>query len=305
MDIGRRNAFKTLAGATLAAATAPRALARSGEIESRIARLNGCDIHYRVAGSGPTVVLLHGWPQTSFAWLGVMHRLADRYRLIAPDIRGTGLSEKTVSGYDKRTIAEDVRQLIQLEADGRAHLVGHDMGGKAALVLALLAPESVSRLVLVDCSVPGTENMDPSRGGLWHYGFHMAPEIPELLTKGRERDYIAAQIKSWCHRKDAVTDEAISEYASHYAKPGGMTAGFNLYRALKTDAALVASLSDRRLVMPVMTIGGRHSVGDKLAQQVAPRCDRHVGVVIEDSGHFVAEEAESTFCDHIVRFLSA
>ncbi|MCP3471704.1 hypothetical protein NLM33_15370 [Bradyrhizobium sp. CCGUVB1N3] len=99
MDIGRRNAFKTLVGATLAAATAPQALARSVEIESRIARLNGCDIHYRVAGSGPTVMLLHGWPQTSFAWLGVMHRLADLYRLIAPDIRGTGLSEKTVSRF--------------------------------------------------------------------------------------------------------------------------------------------------------------------------------------------------------------
>lgn len=304
MDIGRRIALKTLAGAALAVpATGARASAR--DIESRIARLNGCDIHYRVMGSGPSVVLLHGWPQTSFAWREVMRRLADRYRLIAPDLRGTGLSEKTASGYDKRSIAEDVRQLIDREADGSAHLVGHDMGGKAAFVLALLSPQSVSKLVLVDCLVPGTENMDVSRGGAWHYGFHMAPDIPELLTKGREREYIAAQIEAWSHKKGAVTGKAIAEYASHYAKPGGMTAGFNYYRALKADAALVTPLSDRRLAMPVMTIAGRHGAGDKLADAVAPRCDNHVGVVIEDSGHFVAEEAESAFCDSLTRFLAA
>ncbi|MCJ2029553.1 alpha/beta hydrolase [Methylobacterium sp. J-043] len=305
MDIGRRNALKNLAGAALAATAAPQARARLGPIESRVARLNGCDIHYRIMGNGPPVVLLHGWPQTSFAWRGVMHRLADRYRLIAPDLRGTGLSGKTESGYDKRTIAEDVRQLIVQEANGRAHLVGHDMGGKAALVQALLSPGSIAKLVLVDCSVPGTENMDTWRGGLWHYGFHMAPDLPEILTKGREHEYIAAQIKAWSHRKDAVTEEAISEFASHYAKPGAMTAGFNFYRALRADAALMASLRDRRLMMPVMTIGGRQSIGGKLADAVAPRCDRHVGVVIEDCGHFVAEEAESAFCEHLDRFLSA
>lgn len=305
MNIERRTVLKSLAGAALAASAASQARARSVEIESRTARLNGCDIHYRVAGSGPPILLLHGWPQTSFAWLGVMHRLADRYRLIAPDLRGTGLSEKTVSGYDKRTIAEDIRHLITREADGQAHLVGHDMGGKAALVQALLAPDTISKLVLVDCSVPGTENMDTWRGGLWHYGFHMAPDIPEMLTKGRERDYIASQIKAWSHRKDAVSEEAISEFASHYAKPGGMTAGFNYYRALKADAELMASLKDRRFVMPVMTIGGRQSVGNKLADFVAPQCDRHVGIIVENCGHFVAEEAESEFCDHLVRFLAA
>ena len=110
-------------------------------------------------------------------------------------MRGTGLTELTPSGYDKRTIAEDIRALIAHTGASRAHVVGHDMGGKAAYVLAHLYPDCVAKLALIDCLLPGTENMDALRGGAWHYGFHMASEIPELLTRGREEEYIRAQIK--------------------------------------------------------------------------------------------------------------
>jgi pimeloyl-ACP methyl ester carboxylesterase len=162
-----------------------------------------------------------------------MPRLGKRFTVVAPDLRGTGLSERTRTGYDKRTIAEDVRALILHAGAKQAHVVGHDMGGKAAYVLAHLYPDVVSKLVLVDCLLPGTENMDALRGGAWHYGFHMAPEIPEMLTEGRERDYIRAEIRAWSRRRDAISEAAIAEYAQHYSSPGGMTAGFNYYRALQ------------------------------------------------------------------------
>jgi pimeloyl-ACP methyl ester carboxylesterase len=132
------------------------------------------------------------------------------------------------------------------------------MGGKAAYMLAHLHPECIEKLVLVDYLIPGTENMDALRGGAWHYGFHMAPDIPEMLTKGREREYIAAQIRAWSYRKDAVAEASIGEFARHYASLGGMTAGFNYYRALRGDAELAASFEGRRLDMPVLAIGGRH-----------------------------------------------
>jgi pimeloyl-ACP methyl ester carboxylesterase len=270
---------------------------------SHFARINGVRLHYVAAGSGPTVILLHGWPQTWFAWRGAMERLSSRFRCVALDLRGLGLSERTPAGYDKQTIAADIAALIADVAGGRAHVVGHDMGGKAAFVMAHLHPEKVDRLVLVDCLVPGTENMDARRGGAWHYGFHMAPDIPEMLTRGRERDYIAAQIRAWSHKKDAVSEAAISEFARHYASPGGMTAGFAYYRALLDDAALVASFESRKLEMPVLAIAGRYGVGPKLAEALRPRTTSLTAVIAEDSGHFVAEEVPDFFCAQIERFL--
>jgi len=271
---------------------------------SRFVQVNGIRLHYVSAGSGPAVILLHGWPQTWFAWRATMERLSSHFTVIAPDLRGVGLSERTPTGYDKRTIATDIRALIAHVARGPAHVVGHDMGGKAAYMLANLYPETIEKLVLVDCLVPGTENMDARRGGAWHYGFHMAPEIPEMLTRGREREYIAAQIRAWSHKKDAVTETAISEFARHYASPGGMTAGFAYYRALRDDAALAASFEGRRMEMPVLAIGGRYGVETKLADALSKQATKLTAVIAEDSGHFVVEEAPDFFCDQLERFLA-
>lgn len=272
---------------------------------SRFAQVDGVRLHYVVAGSGPSAILLHGWPQTWFAWRATMERLSSRFTVIAPDLRGVGLSERTPGGYDKRTIAGDIRSLIAQVAGGRAHVVGHDMGGKAAYMLAHLHPESVDRLILVDCLVPGTENMDASRGGAWHYGFHMASGVPEMLTKGRERDYIAAQIRAWSHKKDAVDEAAISEFARRYASPGGMRAGFEYYRALREDARLAASFAGRKLDMPVLAITGRHGVETRLADALRAQTSNLTAVIAEDSGHFVADEAPDFFCRQVERFLSA
>ncbi len=271
---------------------------------SFFAQVNGIRLHYVRAGSCPAVILLHGWPQTWFAWRNTMERLAAHFTLIAPDLRGLGLSERTLAGYDKRTIAADIRALIDGAAGGRAHVVGHDMGGKAAFMLAHLYPDHVEKLVLVDCLVPGTENMDASRGGAWHYGFHMAPEFPEMLTKGRERAYIAAQIRAWSFKKDAVPEAAISEFARHYATDGGMAAGFNYYRALRDDAAAAASFEGRTLKMPVLAIAGRHGVGTRLAEALQEQAANFTSQIAEDSGHFVADEATDYFCEQLGGFLS-
>lgn len=273
--------------------------------ESRFATLNGVRLHYVIAGSGPALVLLHGWPQTWFSWSETMRTFADCFTVIAPDLRGLGLSERIASGYDKRNVADDIKALIDHEAGGRAAVVGHDMGGKAAYVLAHLHPDSVSRLVLVDCLLPGTENADALHGGAWHYGFHMAPDIPEMLTAGRERDYIRAQIRAWSHRKDAVPETSVIEYARHYATPGGMTAGFDYYRALPRDAALMASFGERKLAMPVLAVAGRQSVAGRLGSALRDRAEFLNEVLVEACGHFVAEEAPGPFHEAVRRFLPA
>ncbi len=292
-----------LAQSPIAETAVPASLPKGGA--SRFAQINGIRLHYVSAGSGPAVIFLHGWPQTWFAWRETMERLSPRFTVIAPDLRGTGLSERTPTGYDKRTIAADIRALAGHVAGGRAHIVAHDMGGKAAYMLAHLHPDCVDKLVMVDCLIPGTENMDALRGGAWHYGFHMAPDIPEMLTKGRERDYIAAQIRTWSYNKGAVSEAAITEFARHYATAGGMTAGFNYYRALREDAVLAASFEGRTLDMPILAIAGRHGVGTKLADGLRQQARNLTAVIAEDSGHFVAEESPDFFCDQVGRFLAA
>jgi pimeloyl-ACP methyl ester carboxylesterase len=272
---------------------------------SKFTVTNGLRMHYVIAGSGPAVVLLHGWPQTWVAWRETMERLARRFTVIAPDLRGTGLSERPAAGYDKRTIAADIRGLIVSVAGGRAHVVGHDMGGKAAYVLAHVAPECINKLVLVDCLIPGTEVTDALKSGAWHYGFHMAADIPEMLTQGREREYISSQIRAWSYRKDAIGEDKISEFARHYASTGGMTAGFNYYRALRDDAATVASFGDKALGLPVLAIGGRYGVGSKLADALRQRTRDLRSVIADGSGHFVAEEVPDLFCTEVEKFLAS
>ena len=264
---------------------------------------NDIKIHYIEKGKGPLVILLHGWPETSLEWSKTIDVLSAEYRVVAPDLRGLGRSERTLSGYDKKTIATDINSLIAALGEKQAIIIGHDMGGKVAYVMAHLYPQSVTKLVLVDCLIPGTENTDALHGGAWHYGFHMAPDFPEMLTQGREKQYITAQIKALSFKKDAISDQTINEYAKYYSAPGRMTAGFNYYRALKEDAALVKTFNGNKLLMPVLVITGQHSVGDKLAKILKNETSSLKIIIIKDSGHFVPEEAPELFNSEVLKFL--
>jgi len=123
------------------------------EIERNVIKANGIKLHYRECGNGPPMVLLHGWPQTSYAWRKVMHRLAPHYRCIAPDLRGMGDSDKPVSGYDLRTLATDIHEFIDALGLEKVYLVGTDWGGLIARRFALDWPGEVDRLFIVDIVV--------------------------------------------------------------------------------------------------------------------------------------------------------
>lgn len=274
----------------------------SKSAESYFVRVNGIRMHYATMGCGPLVILIHGWPETSYEWREVMPLLAKNFKVVAPDLRGLGYSEKTATGYDKLTIANDIAALISSLHQGPAFVVGHDMGGKVACFLALLHPELVKKLVLVDCLIPGTENTDPMHQGSWHYGFHMAPEFPEMLTQGREKKYITAIIQGWLYNKRAVSQKTFDQYAKCYRASGGMTAGFNYYRALPQDAAFLSAHNNLQFKMPVMTIAGRYGVGNKLYNEVKKHSSSVKNVIIEESGHFVPEEAPDVLAKQLRDF---
>ena len=131
----------------------------------------------------------------------------------------------------------------------------------------------------------------------------MAPEFPEMLTKGREKEYISAQIKTWSYKKGAINESTIDEYVRHYTTKGGMKAGFNYYRALPQDAALVRTFQGQKLAMPVLAITGAHSLGDKLSKALANDTVSLQTVIVPDSGHFVAEEEPAVFNSVVIKFL--
>ena len=142
-------------------------------ISHRTAQVNGVKYHYALSGSGPTtVVLLHGWPVTWYHWHTIIPALAAQYSVVAPDLRGLGLTERPDSGHDKRTVAEDIYQLIRHLGSERVYLVGHDIGGMVAFALAHEHPEAVQKLVILDAPIPGLGIWEQSQRRLWH---HVSP----------------------------------------------------------------------------------------------------------------------------------
>lgn len=267
-------------------------------------RQAGVDLHYVTGGGGPAVVLLHGWPQTWLKWRWVMPLLAQKYTVIAPDLRGMGDSSKPEDGYDLATLAGDVRSLLRSLGVERARVVGHDLGGPVAYALAALHPGEVERLALVEAPLPGVSvpGLAEETARYWHMGFHQAPDLPEALIAGRERLYLTWFFETFAYDKAAVGPAEIDEYVRCYSGPGGLRASLAYYRHLPVWAGQVAEWSRTRLPMPVLALGGELVLGDlplRLLREVAsdvrggagPRC-----------GHWVAEERPEYLAEQLLAF---
>ena len=260
-------------------------------------RLANVTLHHVEAGRGEPVVLLHGWPQTWYEWRKVMPALAERYRVIAPDLRGLGDSSRPLEGYDKQTVAADVGELLDHLGVERFHLVGHDWGGPTAFALASLRPRAVRTLAILDVTIPGIGPTDITQGGRrWHHAFHMTPDLPEALVQGREAAYLGWFYRNFAWRPDAIGPEDVAEYLRTYTQPGALRAGFAYYRAMPTDAARNRALLDSgfRLEMPVLALGGARAEARGRGEEPLS-CLRAValdvrGGVVPDCGHFVPEE---------------
>lgn len=250
--------------------------------------------HYVVEGDGDVVVLLHGWPETWYCWRRVMPLLSDCHRVIAPDLRGLGDTEDPHEGYDKRSIARDVRRLLDELGVERYHLVGHDWGGVVAWSLAANWPAGIRSLSIVDVAIPGDGAPDISQGGRrWHHAFHQTRELPETLVTGREAEYLGWFYDNYGAGPHAIDDEERAEYLRSYREPARLAAGFEYYRALPQDARDNAEKATENLpAMPVLAIGGGEGFGRGAEVEASlRRMARDVeGLVIPGAGHWVPEE---------------
>jgi pimeloyl-ACP methyl ester carboxylesterase len=277
-------------------------------VEHAYAQLDEVLLHYVRVGSGPPVVLLHGWPQTWYEWRHIMPALAARYTVIAPDLRGLGDSSRPMTGYDKQTVARDIWQLVhgKLGYD-RFFLAGHDWGGPTAYALATQHPEAIRRLAIIDVVIPGDDGGFSQSGRRWHHQFHMTPDLPEALTQGREEIYLSWFYRTFSYRPDTVTPDDLQEYLRTYRQPGAMRAGFAFYRALPQDIADNRAIAARlKLEMPVLAVGGANARGrGREPEESLKHVARNVrGVVIEECGHFIPEEQPQRLAGLLLDFFA-
>jgi pimeloyl-ACP methyl ester carboxylesterase len=277
-------------------------------VESHFADLDEVTIHYLRSGKGDPVVLLHGIPQTSHEWRYVMPHLAERYCVIAPDLRGLGESSRPPSGYDKKTIANDIWQLLQHLKIERFFLAGHDWGGPVAFSLAAQHPEAVRRLVILDVAIPG-DGGDFSQGGRrWHHAFFRTLYLPEALCFGREELILGWLFENYGHRPNCIAEDDKREYYRTYTKFGAFKAMLEYYRALPVDAADNQSWLARngKLRMPVLALGGEKSFGRGMEclQSLQRVAENARGGLVPNSGHWVAEEAPEFIAAELLRFFA-
>lgn len=274
-------------------------------MESRFGEVNGVKIHYLISGQGEPVVLLHGYAQTSHMWRPLIPALARTQTVIAPDLRGFGGSSKPEGGYDKKTMAQDIRALAASLGYGRAGIVGHDIGLMVAYAYAAQYPSQVDRIVLMDAFLPGVGDWKQVwlLRDLWH--FHFYGKTPLALVEGRERIYLE---HFW---NDFAADPAhsVSEadrrlYAAAYAQPGAMRAGFEVFRAFERDATDFAGFSKTKLKMPMLVLTGEKASGEFLIAQGRLVAENVDGIVIKGSGHWLIDEAPEQVIPKLVAFFT-
>jgi pimeloyl-ACP methyl ester carboxylesterase len=267
-------------------------------------------IHYRRLGQGPALVLLHGYPQTGHMWRKVMPALAERFTVVAPDLRGYGDSDRPAGGYDKRTMAADVAQVIEALGLAPVVLVGHDRGARVGHRFALDHPALLTHLVLLDIAPTFDvfERIDQtSARRVWHWFFHQVPDLPEALTAGREDVYLRWCYRTWAYNPAAIEEEAIQEYLRCFRLPGGMRAGFEDYRAGATiDLEHDRADRARTVAAPTLVLwgGSRTAQSGDMLGVWKPRCERVEGWAIPDCGHFIPEERPAAVVNAILKFVA-
>jgi len=280
------------------------AVAQDETIASRTAEIDGAKLHYLTAGHGPPLILLHGYAETSLMWKPIIPALAKRFTVIAPDLPGIGDSDIPASGLDMKSAAIRIHDLAKSLGVQKAEVVGHDIGLMVAYAYAAQFPAEVTKLVLMDAFLPGVPGWEAvyNNPGIWHFRFN--GPTPEALVQGRERTYFDYFWNDFAADKThSIPEAARQAYAAAYARPGRMHAGWAYFVSFLQAAKDFAQLSQTKLTMPVLSIGGEKSLGEALGQQVKLVATDATVVVLKDTGHWVLEERPKETTEALEKFL--
>ena len=267
-------------------------------------------LHAVIGGEGPPLLLVHGWPQTWYAWRMLMPALARDFFVVAPDQRGIGLSGKPQDGYDTATLAGDMVALMDALGHQRFALYGTDVGMPIAYALAADHRGRVARLVVSEAPLPGISPSPPLflppvlNARLWHLAFNQLPVINEQLVTGREDIFFGAEFdaSAGTHK---LPDDAVTYYVDTLAaSPDALRGSFGFYRAIPATSAQNQQRMTRRLTLPVLAIGGEESVADGAGKTMMLVADDVQTMVLAGSGHWVAEQAPEELLAALTEFLA-
>ena len=273
-------------------------------IASRDAEVDGVRLHYLTAGQGTALILVHGYAETSRMWKPIIPLLAERFMVIAPDLPGIGDSAIPADGLDMKTAAIRIHGLARSLGVQKAEVVGHDIGLMVAYAYAAQFSAEVEKLVVMDAFLPGVAGWENvyNNPGIWHFRFN--GPTPELLVQGRERIYFEHFWNEFAADKNHSIPEADRvAYTAAYSRPGRMRAGWAYFVSFQQAARDFAQLSQTKLTMPVLVIGGEKANGDVLAQQMKLVATNVSVVILKDTGHWVLEERPKETTDALVKFL--
>jgi len=268
--------------------------------------VNEVPVTYYEAGTGQTIVLLHGWPQTSHIWRKVFPELARDYHVLAIDLPGMGNTHPTASA-DTQTVAGLLKSFFDLRQLERVNLVGHDIGAWVAVAFALEYEETLQSLTVMDAGIPGlmpAELFSPANAGkIWQFYFHGVHDIPEFLIQGKEKEYFTWYFTNKSAVKTAITSDDIQLYSNAYTGRELLSNGFAYYRAF-SESASQNTRHQHQLKIPVLAIGGEQAQGLNMGATMNKICQNVVTAVsIPDCGHYVAEEQPGEFLRLMREFL--
>ncbi len=273
----------------------------------------GTQFHVARLGAGPPLLLLHGWPEFWRTWEPVMHRLQDRFTLIAPDLRGFGESDKPGGPWGATEHAADMLAVLDALGIERAGVVGHDVGGAVIQAMARQAPAQLSGLFLFNFSYPG---IGPRMGApdrlreIWYQSFHGTDFAPALVGASREacRAYIGYFLRHWSYHKDAF-DDVLEDWVDNFLRPGNLEGGFAYYRAAQADR--VRMMEGILPALPAITVPTcvRWTEHDAIfpyawTDRLGETFSQLDLALFKDAGHFPHWETPDRAAAEIARFFS-
>ncbi|HYJ17653.1 MAG TPA: alpha/beta hydrolase [Burkholderiales bacterium] len=278
-------------------------------MQQQTIRANGIRVNAWVGGEGDPLVLLHGYPQTAQMWRKVAPALLNRFAVVCPDLRGYGDSDKPRDGYDKRSMARDVKETMAALGFERFALVGHDRGARVAHRLAVDYPDAVKSLTVLDIVPTHTVFRDAGKdlaAAYWHWFFFQVPDLPEIMLANSAEPFLRNMFRALCYRQDAIEEPMFQEYLRAFTLPGTIRAGLEDYRAAAvTDIADDEKVLGKKLSCPVLAIWGEygkmHTLFDVLATWREKATDVRGHAL--PCGHFIPEELPDALMRDMVPFL--
>jgi pimeloyl-ACP methyl ester carboxylesterase len=268
-------------------------------------------LHAVIGGEGPALLLVHGWPQTWYAWRLLMPTLAHDFQVVAVDQRGIGLSDKPSDGYDTGTMAGDLVALMDALGHQQFAMYGTDVGMPIAYALAADYPNRLERLVVSEAPLPGISPSPPLflppplNARLWHLAFNQLPaEVNEALVREREAIFFGAEFDASAGTNKLPTDAVRYYIDTLAADPDALRGSFGFYRAIPTTAAQNQQRKEQRLTLPVLAIGGAESSADMVGATMQLVADDVQTLVIPGCGHWVAEQAPEELLAALTAFLA-